>query len=302
MSQPFFDAVAEVTARVEQAPHVLLCLDYDGTLAQFAAAPPNAKLSPQMDRALLALGEHETASVAVMSGRSRNDMLALIGVPGFIYAGNHGLEISGPGYVFVEPNAAAKVDALERLAGELQSTLQHVEGVLVEYKGLTISVHFRQVKPEQLEEVRRRVHAVLAAASHPFVLTSGEKVFEIRPRVEWHKGNAIAWIRQRLDRPDVLILFVGDDLGDEEAFKSLSDAITVKVGGTGETSARYRLEGPAEVRKLLEWLDDLLGKRSSTELRQPPPSLQRRLDGVAVAFPNGLVNHPSPFIVSQQKS
>jgi trehalose 6-phosphate phosphatase len=270
MSLPFFDAMRELGERVAQAPHVLLCLDYDGTLTPFAITPPRANLSPQMDRALLALADHSALSVAVVSGRNRGDMQAMVGVPGFIYAGNHGLEISGPGYVFIEPNAAAKVETLDHLAAELSAKLHEVEGALVEFKGLTISVHFRQVKHEDLDEVRRRVHSALAAASHPFVLNTGEKVFEIRPRVDWTKANAVSWIRDRLGQPDLLTIYVGDDVSDEDAFKFLQDGITVKVGTSGETAARYHLGSPGEVRKFVEWLDELL--RHKEQHRQAMPA------------------------------
>jgi len=269
MSQPFFDVMQEVGARIEQAPHVLLCMDYDGTLTPFAVTPPRANLSAQMDRALLALADHPALSVAIFSGRNRGDVQSMVGVPGYIYVGNHGLEISGPGYVFIEPNAAAKVETLEHLAAELSARLQDIEGAMVEFKGLTISVHFRQVKQEEWDEVRRRVHSALAAASHPFVLNTGEKVFEIRPRVDWTKGNAVAWIRDRLGQPDLLTIYVGDDVSDEDAFKLLQDGVTVKVGGSGETAARYHLDGPGEVRKFAEWIDEL--HRHKEQHRQTVP-------------------------------
>ena len=51
--------------------------------------------------------------VAIVSGRERSDLQARVGIPGLVYAGNHGLEISGPGLVFVEPMAIGDRDSLE---------------------------------------------------------------------------------------------------------------------------------------------------------------------------------------------
>ena len=231
MSQPLFDDIHEVEAKILQAPHVLLCLDYDGTLTHFTATPLGAHLSPQMERTMLSLAEFPDVSLAIISGRDRADLQARVGMPGLIYAGNHGLEISGPGFMFVEPSAAALVGALQELADQLTVKLQPIAGVLVESKGLTISVHYRLASASDVDEVRRLVHAALAAAAHPFVLNNGEKVFEIRPRVNWNKGPAVGWIKDKLDKRDILVIYVGDDTTDEDAFAALPEAVTVR-GGT----------------------------------------------------------------------
>jgi trehalose-phosphatase len=102
------------------------------------------------------------------------------------------------------------------------------------------------------------VHAVLSQTSHPFVLAAGEKVFDIRPRVYWHKGSAVEWIAAKLGKPGTLPIYVGDDVTDEDAFAALTQGITVKVGEAGQTAARYQLDGPPEVRKFLEWIDELM--------------------------------------------
>jgi trehalose-phosphatase len=257
MSKPFFDAIHEVSERIFQASQLLLCLDYDGTLTGFVDNPMGASLSPHMERVLSSLAEHDTVKVAIISGRERADLQTRIDVPGLIYAGNHGLEISGPGFVFIEPSAAAHTDLLKTLAADLTAKLQGIEGALVEYKGLTLSVHYRQVAPDKWEEVRHIVHGKLASESYPFVLTTGEMVFEIRPRVYWNKGTAVNWLRERLGKPGLLTIFVGGELTDAEVFKALaSDDITVSVHSDSETVAQYTLEGPSEVRKLLEWVDD----------------------------------------------
>jgi trehalose-phosphatase len=258
MSQPLFDAQQEVGARLRLAPRWLLCLDFDGTLAEFVGEPDEARLSPQTERALRALAERESVFLAIVSGRDRADLQRRVGISGLIYAGNHGLDISGPGFLFVEPTAASRVDELHKLARVLASRLQGIEGAIVEDKGLTVSIHYRMVPEPACEEVRRVVHAILAGANHPFVLVAGEKVHEIRPRVSWTKGSAVAWIRDRLGKPEPLPIYVGDDATDEDAFAALrQDGIAVKVRPGGETAARYTLDDPAEVRKFLEWLDEV---------------------------------------------
>jgi trehalose-phosphatase len=270
MSPRLFDDVQEVEQRVLEALEVLLCLDYDGTLTHFTATPDRAHLSPQMQQVLTSLAERGVASVAVISGRDRADLQERVGIPGLTYAGNHGLEISGPGFMFVEPTAASYVGPLKELSDQLGAKLQGVSGALVENKGLTLSVHYRQVPEGHVEQVRQLVHAALAATTHPFVLTTGNMVFEIRPRVYWNKGNAIGWIKKQLGKPDAVVVYVGDDTTDEDAFVVLKDDITIKVGEAAETAARYTLSGPAEVRTFLEWFDDLLRRKASSRAHGTP--------------------------------
>src|SRR5262249_17261107 len=101
MSQPLFDDMQDVGERIRHSPPIILCLDYDRSLATIAPEPTFANLSPHMRRALLSLATHPGITLAVISGRDRTDLQSRVNIPGVIYAGNHGLEISGPGFLFV---------------------------------------------------------------------------------------------------------------------------------------------------------------------------------------------------------
>jgi trehalose-phosphatase len=262
MSQPLFDARDEVAARIRLAPRCLLCLDFDGTLAEFVGDPADARMSPEMDRALRSVTQRDSLTLAIVSGRDRADLERRVGLGGVIYAGNHGLDIAGPGLEFLEPMAVARVDKMHELAEVLSGRLQGVRNAIVEDKGLTISVHYRMVDECDREELRRIVHATLASADHPYVLVAGDKVHEIRPRVAWNKGSAVVWIREHLGEPAPLPIYVGDDATDEDAFAALREqGISVKVRTGSETAARYTLDGPIQVCGFLEWIDDLLAQR-----------------------------------------
>jgi len=276
MSRRLFDAMEEVGERVVRAPHLLLCFDFDGTLAPIAEEPALVCLSPHMRRVVLSLADHDGVSLAVISGRDRADLQTRVGIPGLIYAGNHGLEISGPGCVFVEPAAAARSAALKELAVDLADKLYPVAGAWVEYKGLTLSIHYRQVADADCAEVRRQVQAALASTEQLFQLTRGDKTYDIRPRVGWNKGTAIDWIREQLGLPDTLAIYLGDDTTDENAFRALPEGITVKVGGPSATAARYRLENPAEVRRFLEWVEGLLRQKTECAAEIVAPGADER--------------------------
>jgi trehalose 6-phosphate phosphatase len=266
MSNSVFDSMWQIGERVTRAPHVLLCLDFDGTLTPLIDHPEQVYLSAQMQRVLRSLAHHARMTVALISGRQRADVQARVAIPGLIYAGNHGLEISGDGFIFVEPQALEYQESLQALAAEVMGRLEAIEGAFVEDKGLTLSVHYRRADATQFEEVRRSVHAALARASHPFVLTAGDMVYEICPRVYWNKGSAALWIQDRLAHPEILPIFVGDDATDEDAFTALRDGVTVKVGMYGDTAAQYDLDGPADVRRFLEWLAELMRQTATPRL------------------------------------
>jgi trehalose 6-phosphate phosphatase len=263
MSRRLLDALNEIRPRVSGAPYLLLALKFGGILAPTVDDPALASLYPGTEELLQAIADQPDTSVAVFSGRERADLQARIRLPGLIYAGNHGLEISGPGVLFVEPAAAGHRDALQELSTALSARLQPIPGVQVEDKGLSLTVHYREAAEPDLEEVRRVVNSVLAGSNHPFQLTQAEKQFEIRPRLHWNKGAATLWIREQLGHPDALVVYLGSDVTDEEAFKALADQITARVGPATETAASYRLDGPPEVQEFLRWQTSLRPKALS---------------------------------------
>jgi trehalose 6-phosphate phosphatase len=286
MGRRLFDAMSEVGQRISQAPYLLLCLDFDGTLAPIEADPGLPTLSLQVERALWSLAAHDGISMAILSGRERGDLQARVGVPGLYYAGNHGLEISGPGSVFVEPTAAAQSAQIKILGTYLAKELQPVSGALVEDKGLTLSIHYRRVAAANHATVRQIVRAALAGTTHTYRLTMGEKVYEIRPNVSWNKGAAALWIRDRMGKPGTLVIYIGDDVTDEDAFVVFPEGITVKVRHSRNTAAHYLLENTAEVRRFLEWVDNLLRQKTNALLPQKTRSQTnepgRRLDATAL--------------------
>src|SRR5688572_243267 len=175
MSQNLLEALHDVEAKLAVAPAVLLAVDFDGALTPFVAHPDLARVSTPVKQKLQSLANARNLWVVLFSGRDRTDLSDRVGVPGLIYAGNHGLEISGPGFVFVEPTALAWQESLPALRRVLTEQLRPIPGALVEDKGLTVTVHLRQVSADQHVEVRRAVYAALAEIRQPFRVEMAEK-------------------------------------------------------------------------------------------------------------------------------
>lgn len=253
MAVRMFDHLPTIEKKLRDNPSWLFGLDFDGTLAPIVEDPADAQMEPRLLPQLSSISARSSISTVIMSGRERADVEARVGLPNLIYAGNHGLDIHCGSLRFVEPNAAASLPALDEMAVAMSNKLHDVRGAIVEHKGLTLSVHYRMVDESAHEEVRRHVHNVLAGTDHPFVLTIGKRVFEIRPRTYWNKGAAMIWIKDQIC-PDAKILYVGDDRTDEDAFRVCPDGISIRVGRSEETIASYFLDSQADVFEFLVWL------------------------------------------------
>ena len=237
--------------RLTWADGLLLCLDFDGTLAPIVENPDEAALHPEVDGLLRTLRDHPDVVLAVVSGRALDDVRSRVGLDGLHYAGNHGLETLRDGDRVVDPDAAEAVPAVERIVDRLEADLADVSGAHVEDKGVTATVHVRQAAPDQAEDVADHVRSV--TADEPVRLTTGKEVLEVRPRVDCDKGQAVRRLVE--DHPGHLPMYVGDDTTDEAAFRELDPSgVSVHVGDGRDTAATARVDDPDQVAALLAWL------------------------------------------------
>jgi alpha,alpha-trehalase len=124
----------------------------------------------------------------------------------------------------------------------------------VERKKFAIAIHYRLLDPGKVEGVEKVVDEV--AAGHSELRKAyGKKIFELQPRMDWHKGKALLSLLRtlKLDGADVLPFYLGDDVTDEDAFRALKGrGIGIVVRDQPyETAAAYSLKNPGEVREFL---------------------------------------------------
>ena len=254
-------AWSKVIPRLKGASHILLLLDYDGTITPIVPRPELANLPAGVRQLLQSLTRQRRLTLAIISGRALVDVKEKVGISGIIYAGNHGLEIEGPGISFVSPLAEEFKPVLRQMHYVLSQALGAIKGVLVEDKGFTLSVHYRQVADDKSAEVRDVFERISGDAARlgRIRITSGKKVYEIRPAVAWDKGKVVQILMERCGeggrRGGLLPIYLGDDLTDEDGFRAVENyggGISVFVGGRNSyTSARYFLESPGEVARFL---------------------------------------------------
>jgi trehalose-phosphatase len=251
-SEPLDEAVA---ARLVGRSLVLM-LDVDGTLAPIAPRPDAAAVPPETRRIVAALAARADVRVALVSGRAAANARRMVGVSNLWVVGNHGAETIGPeGELSVDPQVAPYRVPIAQAARKLSSLVAPVPGVLVEDKTWTLSVHYRLADPAVVPRLKLTVDSV--AAGLGLRVSDGKQVFEVRPPVHVNKGTAVLHLARRLGALDeeAGVLFAGDDITDEDAFRllraQLPKAVTVKVGESGPTAAEFTVRDPDAVRELL---------------------------------------------------
>ena len=139
-----------------------------------------------------------------------------------------------------------------------------IEGALVEPKKASVAAHYRLVAEDERHMVKDIVDAILADHPDDLKVTPGKMVFEIQPKIDWHKGKAVLYLLEALglDTDDIMPMYLGDDHTDEHAFEALQGrGIGVFVGhaddpevGERTTFADFILNSMEEVERFLRSL------------------------------------------------
>jgi trehalose-phosphatase len=252
------ESIPEIKARLKNR-RVALFLDYDGTLTPIVRRPELAVLSRKMRETVRTAAEK--FFVAIVSGRDLDDVRNLVGIPSLCYAGSHGFDISGPQGKHLEYQKGGNFrPELKKAEKEIKTRVETIPGAHVESKKFSFAVHFREVSPKEESKIANIVDEALA--KFPDLRKShGKKVFEIQPNLDWNKGKALLWLLEafHLDITDVLPIYIGDDVTDEDAFHVLEDkGIGIVVGENNRISAaRYRLTDTTEVSSFLQELGSM---------------------------------------------
>lgn len=232
---------AALAAVLRRGP--VLAFDFDGTLAPIVATPDQARISQSVSGKLRRLAER--LPVAIVTGRSIDDVKGRLNFEPHAIIGNHGAE-TGPESV---QRASAELDAMRRVLAARQADMAQA-GVSVEDKGLSIALHYRLSR--RPDEARALIRSVVAAAGTGCRIFPGKMVENVVPEGSPDKGTAVhGLVAQWRARCAV---FVGDDVNDEPVFASAGEGwLTIRVGRDDpESRAHYFLDSTAEVGMLLD--------------------------------------------------
>ena len=237
-----------IQERIRQARRVYLFFDYDGTLTPIVSRPDLALCPPEVKKFLAQLRDSPRVFVAIISGRSLEDLYGRIGVPGITYVGNHGLEIRNPAGIHKNNLTAGRQKEMTRIVKSLKTALGNLPGILFEDKNATLAVHYRLVPKAYHEKVSQEMEGVAKEWGSQWRVTRGKMVFEVQPQADFHKGKAVRNLLKAPPAPGLLPFYFGDDRTDEDAFRFLrGKGITVFVGPPETPSeAEFFLADPAE--------------------------------------------------------
>ncbi|MCU1500854.1 MAG: otsB [Ilumatobacteraceae bacterium] len=242
-----FDEPADIVEAILALPRpLLLATDVDGTLAPIAARPEQARLAPGALDVLLRLAARDDVELAVVSGRSLDELLHQFGLPPSLHlVGSHGAEMEHGAPL--DDNETALLGGVTDALAEIAAT---APGARVEHKPLAAALHVRGTTPDDATRTIAAARAMFGADSRVHV-HEGHQVYEVAVRPAT-KATALAALRARLGPGAVA--FLGDDRSDETAFVELGvDDVGVKVG-SGPTAARYRLATPSDVVQVMQLL------------------------------------------------
>jgi trehalose 6-phosphate phosphatase len=223
----------------------LLAFDFDGTLAPIVADPDQAALRPATRRLLGRLARRQPC--LVLSGRSPSDLRRrLHGIGLVTLVGNHGAAFG------LRPAArrAARARA-SRWRRQLAQRLAGRPGLRLEDNGVSLAVHFRRA-PDRAA-ARRAIRRAIAALPGARAL-DGKCVVNVLPVRGTHKGDVLRRVARA--RGASAVLYVGDDLTDEDAFgtRVARRYVTVRVGRASGSLAQYALAAQREIDALLALL------------------------------------------------
>ena len=225
-----------------------LFLDLDGTLAPIAARPQDVRPDARRTGLLEALSRRLDGRLAVISGRTLEEIDRILEGCVPAVSAVHGLvhrDIGG------HVATAAPHPAVSRAAAALRTFAARDPGLIVEDKaGLSVTLHFRQAPGHA---AAARASALELAEATGLKLQDGDMVCELRtpgPR----KGDSVSAFLAEAPFTGARPVFVGDDMTDEDGFAAAEQlgGFGVLVGIPRETRARFRLD---DVAATLDWLE-----------------------------------------------
>jgi trehalose 6-phosphate phosphatase len=264
--QPALPPTAELALRLSHSP-LLVALDIDGTLAPIAPTPQAAAVPDETRHVLERLAGLPHVHVAFVTGRAVLDGRRIVSVARGWTIGNHGMELIAPdGALRVNTSVESFAPTIARAAERLEPLIGSIPGVIIENKKWTLSIHVRLAARADVPRVERVLMEL--ARELDLRIVRGKEIYELRPPIGIHKGTALIELASNLgvlDGSGALVgslLYAGDDLTDEDAFRALralnGSAVTVHVGATERpalaTEAEFIVGDPHAVAELLQWL------------------------------------------------
>jgi len=251
VSPPYWtERWCEIQAQLQTRPRLLLALGFDGIISPLAPKPAIAVVPEQTRVLLQEIGCSPRVTLAFLSGRSLEDLRARIDLPEAYYAGNHGMEVCGPGLASSDGLAVSCRSDLVDALGFLARCTKGLPGIVIEDKKMAVTVHWRMADSPTRPMLKELMDLIVR--SHPRLrLVAGVACWELRARASWNEGDALDQILHRTRLAPADGIYIGDRVDDFHAFAHLPGGLTFCVGEDIVETARYRIRDTADVAALL---------------------------------------------------
>ena len=191
-----------------------ILLDIDGTILDIAPSPGQVWVPTGLRRTLSRLAELTGGAVALVSGRTVNDIDLIFSPLQLPTIGVHGAEMRTSGDARVQTRVAPLSKALKR---KLATIAELGPGILVEDKGYSLALHYRMA-PEKGPAVLAAITKVCASVPEEAVeILPGKLVVDVKP-AGINKGDAVCALMQHPPFKGRRPIFIGDDTTDVPVF------------------------------------------------------------------------------------
>ncbi len=225
-----------------------LLLDIDGTILDIAPSPRQVWVPTGLRRTLTRLADLTAGAVALVSGRSVNEIDLIFSPLQLAAIGVHGAQMRARSDGEVQSRAAPLSKALKR---RLSAIAELGPGVLVEDKGYALALHYR-LAPDKEAEVLAAIRRICSdAAGEAVEILPGKLVVDVKPAAI-NKGGAVCDLMRCAPFAGRRPIFIGDDTTDLPVF-----GVMPKLGGqaysVGSIVAEVdgHFDGPQAVRAWL---------------------------------------------------
>jgi len=268
----------DLVEQLLRRPPFGLITDADGTISPTAPTPKQARVSPLCNQYLSIL-RHQLALVAVISGRAAEELKDMVNIEGIIYVGNHGMERLADNNPKFARGVEEYSSVINAATAELTPLLS-MEGIIIENKGVTATVHYRLCRERQ--SARREILAAIEDSPHSAklrILQEGKYAINLLPPIDVNKGTAVLELIQKYSLRGGI--YLGDDTTDIYAFRAIRTAcrnlnfrglaiVIVNEEAPEEVvvEADFTLNGVPDVERLLKYISEMAppATRSTTQV------------------------------------
>src|SRR6266849_2901967 len=231
-----------------------ILLDIDGTLLDLAPTPREVWVPPGLAKTLNGLLEKTAGALALVSGRSLNDIDLIFAPEQFPAVGGHGAEMRISGDNESVATHAPPMD--KELKRRLAAIAKLSPGILLEDKGYSLALHYR-LAPHAEKAIYEAVSLIRAELPDaPIELLPGKCVCEIK-RSAFTKASGVRELMTLEPFKGRRPLFIGDDVTDETVFAIMPEfnGLAFSVGRRAQGVAGH-FDSPSDVRAFLASLLD----------------------------------------------